>query len=487
MNDVPPLPPPPDRTKLPPDQTNPPPGVVGGQRSPEAVRARDAYLQSPAVAREVSPDNAWAKLPVENRTSAVPGDFAAVMKQKLEAAGIHSVPRLEQAPPVRAVEPERRAVETTGPVGPVAERPQTDQEQLREYRWARDELASPNSELARLGVTPEKLDAAFHDVLARDQVARERVRTAEATGMTWDVDRQGRAEQRLRAGYEVAGAMAGSALGSAAGLIRMTRTDDIHEIGRAVDAGAVVGHVMAAVAALSDRPVAPSTRDLAPPAVEMPVKVDRVPGHAAEVEAAMRANPANTIGAGGEASALATCRTTGPATDLNTLRPSAPTVDLSHPGGFASVKTFGVGEKPEADRSLSAGTTAQYDRALRDQISRPMPGTTPVAAEKAARFLAEFRDRLVEVGTWPTALAQDAPVAQIADHLARESLILVPSDHVAPLREYVAAEAHRNPAVYEVTTGPDQAAQIAHLVSRIQSSGMTSAEYKAINDRVHAR
>lgn len=200
---------------------------------------------------------------------------------------------------------------------------------------------------------------------------------------------------------------------------------------------------------------------------------------AAAVEAAMRANPRNTIGAGGEASALATLRARGPAANLNDFRTNFDTLDLSAPEGFSSVKTRGV------DQPLSASILNKYEKDLKTLTTSPMSGTVPCPVEKAATRLDAIRAQLVGQQAWPTALRPDANIPEIVRFINQESFLKIPADHVAPLRNYIRDAATRNPDVFELSAGRDLPRQIDQLLSRIQSSGMTSNEISVINRRVH--
>ncbi|MER6808797.1 hypothetical protein ABT299_05920 [Spirillospora sp. NPDC000708] len=205
------------------------------------------------------------------------------------------------------------------------------------------------------------------------------------------------------------------------------------------------------------------------------------PEHVAVVEHAMAGDLRKSIGAGGEASAAAILRSEGRTViDLNRIKPNHVLLDLSTGHSFISVKTRGIYEE-----RLSPGTLNAYGRDLIALLERPEPGIAPNPAQKAAEVLWSNRERLAEAGAWPRGLRPDASPEEITAFINKEGRLLVPEDQVAVLREHIRARALTSPTIFELEPGPDLERRVDHLLSRIESSGMTTAEYRSLNDRAH--
>jgi hypothetical protein len=194
-----------------------------------------------------------------------------------------------------------------------------------------------------------------------------------------------------------------------------------------------------------------------------------------DVENAMRANMRNTIGAGGEASAVASAHTT--TTDLNAVMSNFPQIDTASRETFASVKAFSVHEP------LAPKTIARYDRELRALRTAVEPGV-PTKLGQAAEALAANREALQSAGTWPKGLARNAGPEEIGRFINREGVLAIPADHVGPVTQAVAERARANPAAYGLTPGPGLEEGIKRLTQRVQSIGLTSEEIMAINNKV---
>ena len=193
---------------------------------------------------------------------------------------------------------------------------------------------------------------------------------------------------------------------------------------------------------------------------------------------AMRANMRNTIGAGGEAAQLTSGVSTG--IDLNAVSKNHPQIDTSSRDTFTSVKAYGVG-KP-----LSESTKGRYDKEVRALRTAEEPGV-PTKLGDAANRLANNREAIQAAGAWPRGLARNATPEQIAKFMNQRAEIAIPSDHVAPMREYLAERARANPEAYGLKQGPGLEKGIERLVQRVQPLGLTSDELAGMNNEVFGK
>jgi len=193
---------------------------------------------------------------------------------------------------------------------------------------------------------------------------------------------------------------------------------------------------------------------------------------------AMRANIRNTVGAGGEAAQLTSGVSTG--IDLNAVSKNHPQIDTSSRDTFTSVKAYGVG-KPLAD-----STKGRYDKEVRALRTAEEPGV-PTKLGDAANRLAANRQAIQAAGAWPRGLARNATPEQIAKFMNQKAEVAIPSDHVAPMREYLAERARANPEAYGLKQGPGLEKGIQRLVQRVQPLGLTSEELAAMNKEVFGK
>jgi hypothetical protein len=186
---------------------------------------------------------------------------------------------------------------------------------------------------------------------------------------------------------------------------------------------------------------------------------------------AMRADPRRGSGVGGEAAAMESRKSEGSGFDLNRLRSRGgnfPALDFSNPAGFYSAKTKDVG------KTLGVTAINNYLKDLDTLVDTGGPGYAQTTAQKAATSIAANRARIQQAGAWPASLPQDASEEQILQEIGRNGRLVIPDDHVEPVRNAIAAEVAGNPQRW-----PGQ--DVAHLQQRVHPMGMTSGEL----DRLH--
>jgi hypothetical protein len=197
------------------------------------------------------------------------------------------------------------------------------------------------------------------------------------------------------------------------------------------------------------------------------------------------------VGPSGEAAAGATLRLKGhQVADVNKLRSNFPAIDISYAGtgakgsmgGFASVKTYGLGTPGPA----SPSTLEAYAGDLKSMLKTGGPGYAPVPAEKAAELLAKPANRklLQDLKAWPRDLRANASKESIAKYINEKGTLMVPDDHVDDLRKFVKQQAMRDPGAYELEPGPNLEADIERLQARIQGMGVTTDQLVEAHQRV---
>ncbi|WP_225731768.1 MULTISPECIES: hypothetical protein [unclassified Nocardia] len=187
-----------------------------------------------------------------------------------------------------------------------------------------------------------------------------------------------------------------------------------------------------------------------------------------EVEQAISDQPTSGFGPGNEAATVRRLREEGQeAGNVNRLRSNFPLIDVAASGEIASVK---------------AGSMPYYLSSMLDLIARG--GVRNLKVEQSARAIATFRRELQQLGWWPRALRKNASVKSIAEYINGQTVLRIPSDHVLPFQEYLAAAARRNPARFGLNEGPDLEARIAELLGRVRPSAVTSQELFGANERV---
>ncbi len=181
---------------------------------------------------------------------------------------------------------------------------------------------------------------------------------------------------------------------------------------------------------------------------------------------AMAADPRRGSGVGGEAAAMETRKGEGAGFDLNALKGKGgnfPALDFSTPGGFYSAKTKSVGT------ALSDTSIKSYLNDLDTMRDKGGPGFAQTTAQKAAALVWRNRGAIQQKNAWPAGLAQDATEDQILHHIAQHGRLVIPDDHVEPVRQAMTTEAVRNPGRWP---GED----IGRLQQRVQPMGITSTE-----------
>ena len=181
---------------------------------------------------------------------------------------------------------------------------------------------------------------------------------------------------------------------------------------------------------------------------------------------AMVADPKRGSGIGGEAAAMETRKSEGAAFDVNQLKGKGgnfPALDFTTPGGFYSAKSKDVG------KALTDGAIARYMNDLDTLRDSGGPGFAATTAQKAAGLISQHRDTIQKANAWPTSLPKDATEGQILQEITRNGKVVIPDDHVEPVRQAIAREVVRNPGRWP---GED----VGHLQQQVQPMGIKSGE-----------
>ncbi len=192
------------------------------------------------------------------------------------------------------------------------------------------------------------------------------------------------------------------------------------------------------------------------------------------------AAPAALMGMAGEAAAeafLAEIMGVDPASvrNLNQLKESFPLVDLISPRWIGSVKTRGaLSTLPPS--ALTEQLRSQYTSDLLQVI------TGEEKVESAAEALLRFRPELGRA--WPSDL-RATTIEGVSKYLREKTVLLVPSDHVQPLRRTLGADLYRrikdnNKWLDQlgIKSGRQLAKFVSEQTSRIQSLGPSSADFR---------
>lgn len=91
-------------------------------------------------------------------------------------------------------------------------------------------------------------------------------------------------------------------------------------------------------------------------------------------------------------------------------------------------------------------------------------------------LIAKHRGAIQGAGAWPAALAKDATEGQILQEITRNGKVVIPDDHVGPVRQAVAREVVQNPGRWP---GEDA----GHLQQRIQPMGIRSSELAELHQQ----
>ncbi|MEU6716709.1 hypothetical protein ABZ897_35030 [Nonomuraea sp. NPDC046802] len=241
-------------------------------------------------------------------------------------------------------------------------------------------------------------------------------------------------------------------------------------------------------AAAAEPPVAtkPATAPEPPATVESvtpsTTAAEPSPEMVAAVEQGIRAAPESSVGAAGEAAAEAGLRARlHRVFNLNRIRSNFPLLDIisTTPEGklglLASVKNYAMGRP-----NLSRYTMRRYARDMKTLLKTGGPGFAQVPGEHAAERLAANRAEIAAAGAWPADVAPEDMVKAIKD----KSVLMIPDDHVGPVREFIREQALRDPGAYELVPGPDLEGEVEKIVRRVQPMGITSGRLNEIHTRV---
>jgi hypothetical protein len=197
------------------------------------------------------------------------------------------------------------------------------------------------------------------------------------------------------------------------------------------------------------------------------------------------AEPAVLIGMAGEAAAealLAEILGIDPALvrNLNDIESNFPVVDLISPRWLGSVKTRGILSTLPAS-ALTDQLRSQYTSDLLNIIAGDKQAQGKL--DKAADAL--FRNRRKLGRAWPADL-KDTSRAVIRKYLQEKTILLVPDDHVQPLRRTLGADLYRRlkdnkKALEQLGIKDNQLATwVRSQIVRIQSMGPRSADFRVM-------